>query len=135
MTPDRPRRIQRGRRSAAGRWAGLGIALLTALAAAGCGSGTAGSLPSPVPTSRVDLPRSYVFSPAHIVVPAGTTVTWTNDDVFTHSVLLNGEAGLGQVIHPGESTTITFRQPGTYHYVCAFHPQNMAGWVTVVPAG
>ena len=48
---------------------------------------------APVATSTVDLPPSYKFEPAAITVKPGTTVTWKNDDHFTHSVqFLDGVA-------------------------------------------
>ena len=67
----------------------------------GRGAGTATSSPSwrwprrllelrrrrqrqPGRDDSVDLPKSYKFAPAAITVTAGTTVTWTNDDNFTH---------------------------------------------------
>ena len=78
----------------------------------------------------VDLPPSYVFQPANITVKAGTTVTWTNHDNFTHSVLVNGQSDV-HMMKPGESAQITFATPGQYHYVCTLHTQNMQGTVTV----
>ena len=60
-------------------------------------------------------------------------MTWTNDDNFTHSVGLEG-AGVadrgheaGGVRRPTRSTA-----PGSYPYVCTFHPQDMRGVVEVV---
>ena len=98
-----------------------------------CASGAAGGgKASPVPTDHVDLPKSYKFEPAAIQVVAGTTVTWTNDDNFTHSVELEGQAAPIGVMKPGETVTYTFAAPGTYPYICTFHPQDMRGVVQVV---
>ncbi len=83
-----------------------------------------------VQTNTVDLPPSYVFAPAHISVKAGTTVTWTNHDNFTHSVLVDGQSDV-HMMKPGESAQFTFSTPGEYHYVCTLHTQNMQGTVTV----
>jgi plastocyanin len=111
--------------------------VVAAVAALGLVGGCAPSAAtgSPVPTSKVDLPPSYKFEPASIAVAAGTTVTWTNDDHFTHSVqFLDG--GLPPdplVMDPGADATFTFDQPGVYHYQCHLHPQNMKGTVTVSP--
>ena len=33
---------------------------------------------------------------------------------------------------PGETVTYTFAAPGTYPYICTFHPQDMRGVVQVV---
>jgi plastocyanin len=109
------------------------IALL-ALVAAGCatGSGSAGGA-SPVATTSVDLPPSYKFEPASIAIKAGATVTWTNDDHFTHSVrfLDGGLPTEPMVMSPGTTVTFTFPTAGTFHYQCHLHPQNMTGTVTV----
>lgn len=94
-----------------------------------------GSTASPVATSAVDLPQSYRFAPPAIVVKAGTTVTWTNHDNFTHSVqfLDGGLPSDPRVMQPGQVTSFDFTTPGTYHYQCHLHPQNMKGSVTVTP--
>ena len=86
---------------------------------------------APVATDRVDLPRSYRFAPEAIVVPHGTTVTWTNDDNFTHSVRLLEGGSPAQFMKPGETTTRTFDVPGLYAYDCSLHPTDMKGTVLV----
>jgi plastocyanin len=100
---------------------------------AGCSSAGAAAGASPVATSQVDLPASYRFAPPAIVVKAGTTVTWTNHDHFTHSVqfLDGGLPTAPLVMEPGQSATFTFAGAGTFSYQCHFHPQNMKGTVTV----
>jgi plastocyanin len=54
---------------------------------------------------------------------AGATVTWTNDDNFTHNVTFEGEASL--MMWPGQTATRTFDTPGTYACQCTLHPQDM----------
>ncbi|HEX8968234.1 MAG TPA: plastocyanin/azurin family copper-binding protein [Chloroflexota bacterium] len=83
-----------------------------------------------VRTAQVDLPPSYLFAPAHISVSAGTNVTWTNHDNFSHSVQVDGQSEV-HLMRPGEQAQITFASPGVYHYVCTLHTQNMQGTVTV----
>ena len=102
----------------------------------GCAAGSGGSAAgSPVATSKVDLPPSYKFVPASIEVGIGTTVTWTNNDHFTHSVqfLDGGLPGTPMLMDPGASATFVFDRPGVFHYQCHLHPQNMQGTVTVEP--
>jgi plastocyanin len=116
---------------------GLVAAVAVALSLMACspsGSGAGGS-DAAVETSTVDLPPSYRFVPAAISVKAGTTVTWTNHDNFTHSVqfLDGGLPNEPLQMQPGGATTFTFAAPGTYHYQCHLHPQNMRGTVTVTP--
>lgn len=106
----------------------LVVAALALLLLASCGGSTSAS--EPVETNQVDLPPSYKFEPKVIQVTAGTTVTWTNNDHFTHSVELDGEPD--QKIEPGETVEITFDEPGEYDYVCTLHPHDMSGKVIVV---
>jgi plastocyanin len=105
----------------------------------GCARSTTAKTPSSaagatgaagVATTTVDLPPSYLFSPAHISVKAGSTVTWTNHDNFSHTVLVDGQSDV-HMMHPGENAQITFNTPGQYHYICTLHAQNMQGTVTV----
>jgi plastocyanin len=108
-------------------------ALFLLLAVAGCGSSQA-SAAAPVRTTNVDLPPSYKFLPADIVVAKGSTVTWTNHDNFSHSVqfLDGGLPTEPMVMQPGGATaTFTFDEAGIFHYQCSFHPQNMQGTITV----
>ncbi len=87
---------------------------------------------APVQTDTVLMPRSYKFSPAVIEVKAGTTVTWRNEDNFTHDVKILPDGQL-HVAQPGQSVQIKFDKPGTYDYICTFHPTDMKGKVIVTP--
>jgi plastocyanin len=107
--------------------------LLWAILVIGCGGSGAGR--TPVPTSNVNLPPSYKFMPADITVPTGTTVTWTNNDNFTHSVQFT-DGGLPSepmMMERGQTASFMFASAGTFHYRCSLHPQNMKGSVTVTP--
>lgn len=85
----------------------------------------------PVATNQVDLPPSYKFEPAVITVSDGTTVTWTNNDNFSHSVRLLDDGGEMLDLPPGESVSFTFSGPGEHRYDCSFHPNDMSGVVVV----
>lgn len=106
------------------------VALALALAACGAGGGAAAEA-SPVATTTVDLPKSYRFVPAAIVVDAGATVTWTNHDDFTHNVTLP-DGGPALAMPPGGNVTHTFDTPGEYDYLCSLHPRDMRGRVVVM---
>ena len=75
--------------------------------------------------------EDFAFSPANIVVDAGTTVTWTNYDSAAHTVT-SDDGGVLDSPLLGKNRTFshTFDQAGTYAYHCAPHP-NMRGLVTV----
>jgi plastocyanin len=104
------------------------LAILIALLLASCSQAAAPV--APVATNQVDLPRSYRFAPEDITVPAGTEVTWTNNDNFTHSVRLL-DSGEVQMMKPGESVSHTFTNPGLFRYDCSLHPKDMKGSVLV----
>ena len=102
------------------------VAVVLAALAAGCG-GTVSS--DPVATTSVTMAKSYRFDPRVIEVTQGSTVTWTNDDNFTHTVRVDGSED--HEVGPGESVSIAFDRPGTYHYVCTLHSRDMDGEVIV----
>lgn len=116
-------------------WCAVGTVLLV-IALGSCGGQTDEADDDPVETSQVDMPRSYRFEPEAIQVEAETTVTWTNNDNFTHDVVLlePEEIDVGDV-EPGEQVTHTFEEAGTYRYQCSFHPQQMQGVVHVISQG
>jgi plastocyanin len=104
------------------------VALLAAtVVAAGCGG--AGENSEPVATTEVEMVKSYRFDPKTIEIEAGQTVTWTNEDNFTHTVEVEGQED--HEVGQGESVEITFDEPGTYHYVCTLHSHDMEGTVIV----
>jgi plastocyanin len=104
------------------------VALLAAsVFAAGCGG--AGESSEPVATTEVEMAKSYRFDPKTIEIEAGETVTWTNEDNFTHTVQVDGQED--HKVGQGESVEIAFDKPGTYHYVCTLHSQDMDGTVIV----
>ena len=110
----------------------LGLAVAAAGLLAACGPGGSQAA-EPVATTEVDLPPSYRFEPEAITVPAGSTVTWTNSDNFTHSVQLTEGEDEPRLMQPGQTASITFTEPGSYPYECHLHPQDMRGVVTVTP--
>ena len=100
------------------------LALLTMSLLSACDS-AANASSAPVKTNSVDLPPSYRFEPSVIQVAAGSTVTWTNHDNFTHAVQVQG--GEEHDMKPGQSASIKFDKPGEYTYICTYHPQDMKG--------
>jgi plastocyanin len=108
------------------RRAALAGALALVLVAAGCGESESSE---PVATTDVSMAKSYVFEPKVIEVESGQTVTWTNDDNFTHTVQVDGQED--HKVEQGETVSITFDEPGTYHYVCTLHENDMDGEVIV----
>jgi plastocyanin len=82
-----------------------------------------------VATTEVEMVKSYRFDPETIEIEAGQTVTWTNDDNFTHTVEVEGQGD--HEVGKGESLELAFDTPGTYDYVCTLHSRDMEGTVIV----
>lgn len=75
--------------------------------------------------------KGFAFAPAKITVKAGTTVTWTNNDEFAHTVKPDNNAfPESKNIETGASFSYTFDAPGTFPYICGIH-NSMMGSVTV----
>ena len=104
----------------------VAAALVAVGVAAGCG-GTGSS--EPVATNEVTMAKSYRFDPKVVEVKAGSTVTWKNDDNFTHTVKVDGQDD--HKVGQGDSVSIEFDKPGTYKYVCTLHSHDMHGTVIV----
>jgi plastocyanin len=102
------------------------MAVALTLLAVGCG-GEARS--APVATNAVAMAKSYRFDPAAVEIDAGDTVTWTNEDNFTHTVQVDGQDD--HKVGRGESVSIRFDKPGRYDYVCTLHSRDMHGTVIV----
>ena len=86
----------------------------------------------PIPAIDVQL---FQFQPGAVVVPSGTTVTWTNRDDIEHTVTAGDpehRTGRFDVRLParGASTKVSFGEPGVYPYFCDRHP-SMRGEIRV----
>lgn len=103
------------------------LAAMAVLVLAGCAQSEEAA--RPVRTTEVSMPKSYRFDPKTIEVDAGATVTWRNEDNFTHTVEVEGRGDLK--VEPGESVSVTFSEPGAYDYVCTLHSHDMRGEVIV----
>jgi plastocyanin len=68
----------------------------------------------------VGMTTDLRFDPEVLHVPAGTTVTWENDDNARHDVLFEDGEWSG-TMPPGTQWTRTFHQLGTHAYRCNLH--------------
>ncbi len=87
------------------------------------------AVPTPVATQSVVI-QDFAFSPATIVVRAGSTVTWTNQDVEQHTVTARDHSFSSDAVESGKTFQWTFARAGTFEYFCQIHP-NMVGHVIV----
>lgn len=77
--------------------------------------------------------KSFSFQPANLIVPVGTTVTWTNQDSVDHTSTSDTSAWDSGHLGTGQSFSFTFKQPGTFPYHCMIHPY-MKGTIVVQAA-
>lgn len=64
----------------------------------------------------------FTFEPGNLEVPAGATVTWTNQDSAPHDATARGGDWETERLSDGESDALTFSTPGEYEYFCSIHP-------------
>jgi plastocyanin len=124
----------------------LGLISVVLMLAVACGSSSSSNpIPTPTPTptptpggqaTSVSIPvgaeslGNRAFAPDEADVAVGATVTWTNNDVVTHtSTSDNGVWNSGNVA-PGKQFSVTFATAGTFTYHCTIHP-GMVGSVVV----
>ena len=84
---------------------------------------------TPAKVQKVAI-QNFAFAPQVIVVPPGTTVTWTNADEDPHTVTATDRAFHSAAMDTDESYSFTFARPGEYAYFCSLHP-HMTGKVIV----
>jgi plastocyanin len=77
---------------------------------------------------------NFNFTPPTLIIPPGTTVTWTNDDDSPHSVREKDGKFKSAALDTDEKFSQTFAAPGEYEYFCSIHPR-MVGKIVVKSMG
>ncbi len=75
--------------------------------------------------------KKFMFNPMDVTVPAGTDVTWENQDGEPHTVVSLTNDFRSQALDEKDRFSHRFDKPGTYKYICSIHPK-MVGTITVV---
>jgi amicyanin len=73
---------------------------------------------------------NFTFGPQRVMVKAGTTVTWINEDDIPHTIAATGKAFRSKVLDTDDKYSFTFTTAGVYDYFCSLHP-HMTGTVVV----
>ena len=111
----------------------LPAALLAAALLAGCGGDDAsdGAATSGPPSTSIRI-ADFTFEPDPVTVQAGARIAISNADRAPHTVTEAGQSPSfdSGTIKGGERRFVTFSKPGTFAYICVFHP-TMKGTVTV----
>ena len=76
---------------------------------------------------------NFTFDPPRLIVKAGTTVTWHNDDDIPHTVVATGKTFRSKTLDTDDKYSFTFTTPGAYEYFCSLHP-HMTGMIVVEAA-
>ena len=97
---------------------------------AGAGSPSGGRSSGSGGSPTVDI-ANFKYEPAELTVPAGSTVTFTNQDSAAHTAT-SDDSGVFDTgtLGQGDSAPVTLNKPGTYTYFCEFHAF-MHGTITV----
>ena len=99
------------------------------------GNSGGGSSTGPASASSPSVSMAgRAFSPATVTIAAGGSVTFRNDDDRAHTVTAKDGAFNSGPIAEGGSWKRTFKQAGTFSFLCAIHPE-MTGKVVVKGSG
>lgn len=72
---------------------------------------------------------NFSYSPPRIMIEAGDTVSWVNQDSAIHTVTSENNFDSGD-IEQGDRYSHTFDQPGIIEYTCTYHP-SMVGQIII----
>ncbi|HVQ59123.1 MAG TPA: cupredoxin domain-containing protein [Solirubrobacterales bacterium] len=103
---------------------------------AGCGGGDDTTAATGAETSASGGAEAvkivdFEYIPPNVTVPAGTTVSFENEDSAAHTATSKESGAFDSgTIKGGATGEITLEDPGTFAYFCAFHPF-MKGTVVV----
>jgi len=84
--------------------------------------------------------ENTAFNPQELTVEVGTTVTWTNEDGFAHTVTSGTPDNPTDLfdsgnVASGDTFEFTFEETGTYEYYCKLHTPDMTGTIVVNESG
>jgi plastocyanin len=96
-----------------------------------------GNAPAPggdaVRSAKVEI-EDFAYNPDPVTIEEGGKVTWINRDSAPHTATAEDDSFDTGTLDEGKLKSETFKQPGSYAYICSIHPQ-MHGTVEVVEAG
>ncbi len=111
----------------------LPVLLGAAALAAGCGSDAepASTAATATDAARVKI-EDFLYAPKAVTVKLGARVDFENLDKAPHTATIAEGAMKFDTgtIAKGETKSVTLAEPGTYAYICLFHPY-MKGTVIV----
>jgi len=98
-------------------------------------SGGNASAPSgdAVRAAKVEI-ADFAYDPDPVTVEEGGKVIWINRDSAPHTATADDGSFDTGTLEEGKLKSESFKEPGTYAYICSVHP-DMHGTVEVVEAG
>lgn len=116
----------------------VGIITVKAGGSAASSSSSSSSAPSANSTTSIvkmqpgKATAGYVFAPAVLKIPLGTTVKWVDVNSVPHNIVGQGTAmaTINRAAVNTDSYSVKFTKAGPYHYVCQVHP-GMVGTIIV----
>lgn len=97
----------------------------------------AGSAPAPsgdaARSEKVEI-VDFAYDPDPVTIEEGGKVIWQNEDSAPHTATAEDGSFDTGTLEEGKLKSETFKEPGSYAYICSIHPE-MEGTVEVVAAG
>ena len=117
----------------------VSLLALFAFGLVACGGGGDGSSAEEGTTAPgTEAPRAdkvriveLFYDPDPVTVQVGGKVIWQNEDTIPHTATAEDGSFDTGAIEPGKLKSETFKQAGSYRYVCEIHPR-MSGTVEVI---
>lgn len=75
------------------------------------------------------LIKDFKYQPASLTVKRGDTLEWKNEDVVAHTVTAVDKSFDSGSIPAGGSWKYVAKKPGTFNYICTFHPNMKANLI------
>jgi plastocyanin len=104
------------------------------LAVAGAGTAVSGMPDTAAPGTHVVTIENMRFNPQSLTVRKGDRIVWLNNDLVPHTATVKTTAKQNAFdshsIAPQATWSLVAARPGTYEYVCSFHPV-MTGTIVV----
>ncbi len=104
---------------------------------AGDDSASGGSAPAPsgdaARSEKVEI-VDFAYDPDPVTIEEGGKVIWQNEDSAPHTATADDGSFDTGTLEEGKLKSETFKEAGTYSYICSIHP-DMTGTVEVVAAG
>lgn len=76
----------------------------------------------------------FAYDPDPVTIEEGGKVIWQNEDSAPHTATADDGSFDTGTLEEGKLKSETFKEAGTYSYICSIHP-DMTGTVEVVAAG